>query len=57
MMKAIVSVDLRWGIGYERKLLQRIPGDIHYFKQMTLGNIVVMGRETFESLPKRAFKR
>jgi dihydrofolate reductase len=51
MMKAIVAVDLNWGIGYKGNLLQRIPEDMQFFKQMTLGKIVVMGRETFESLP------
>ncbi|HYE82497.1 MAG TPA: dihydrofolate reductase [Clostridia bacterium] len=50
-MKAIVAVDLDWGIGYKGCLLQRIPGDMKFFKQMTLGKVVIMGRETFESLP------
>jgi len=50
-MKAIVAVDLNWGIGYKGSLLQRIPEDMKYFKQMTLGKAVIMGRETFESLP------
>ncbi len=50
-MKAIVNVDLNWGIGCNGKLLVRIPEDMRFFKQTTLGKIVVMGRETFESLP------
>ena len=50
-MKLIVAVDLNWGIGYRGNLLQRIPGDMKFFKQMTLGKVVIMGRETFESLP------
>ena len=50
-MKAIVAVDLNWGIGYRGNLLQRIPEDMKFFKQMTLGKVVIMGRETFESLP------
>ena len=50
-MKAIVAVDLNWGIGRKGNLLQRIPEDMKFFKQMTLGKVVVMGRETFESLP------
>lgn len=50
-MKAIVAVDLNWGIGYQGKLLQWIPEDMKFFKQMTLGKVIVMGRETFESLP------
>lgn len=50
-MKAIVAVDSDWGIGCCGKLLFRIPEDLKFFKEMTLGKVVVMGRETFESLP------
>lgn len=50
-MKAIVAVDLNWGIGKGRELLQFIPEDMKFFKEKTLGNVVIMGRETFESLP------
>lgn len=50
-MKAIVAADLNWGIGYKGSLLVRIPEDMKFFKEMTLGKVVVMGRETFESLP------
>jgi dihydrofolate reductase len=50
-MKAIVAVDLNWGIGYQGKLLQRIPEDMKFFKAATTGKVVIMGRETFESLP------
>lgn len=50
-MKAILSADMNWGIGYEGKLLQRVPEDMKFFMQKTTGKVVVMGRETFESLP------
>ena len=50
-MKAILSADLNWGIGCDGKLLQRVPEDMKRFMHMTTGKIVVMGRETFESLP------
>ena len=50
-MKAIVAVDMNWGIGYKGSLLVRIPEDMRFFKEMTLGKAVIMGRETFESLP------
>lgn len=50
-MKAIVAVDLNWGIGFKGNLLQRIPDDMKYFKQKTMGKIVIMGRGTFDSLP------
>jgi dihydrofolate reductase len=50
-MKAILSADLNWGIGCGGKLLQRVPEDMRFFMNMTSGKVVVMGRETFESLP------
>lgn len=50
-MKIIVAVDSNWGIGCNGKLLQHIPEDMKFFKEKTIGNVVVMGRETFESLP------
>lgn len=53
-MKAIVAVDLNWAIGCEGNLLQIIPEDMKFFKNKTSGNVVIMGRETFESLPGKA---
>ena len=50
-MKAILSADINWGIGCDGKLLQRVPEDMKFFVKMTTGKVVIMGRETFESLP------
>lgn len=50
-MKTIVAVDNNWGIGKDGCLLCSIPGDLKYFKEKTLGKVVVMGRTTYESLP------
>jgi len=50
-MNLIVAVDENWGIGYKGDLLVKIREDLKYFKRMTVGKIVVMGRVTFESLP------
>ncbi|MFA5637961.1 MAG: dihydrofolate reductase [Anaerovoracaceae bacterium] len=50
-MKAIVAVDKNWGIGNCGELLCKIPGDLLYFKEKTKDKVVVMGRNTFESLP------
>lgn len=38
------------GIGYDNKLIMRIPADMQHFKDLTLGNVVIMGRKTFESI-------
>ena len=53
MISAIVAVDENWGIGYNGDLLEHIPEDSKYFKQLTSGNTIVMGRKTWDSLPKK----
>ena len=53
-MKAIVAADKNWGIGKDNNLLVSIPSDMKNFRALTLGNVVVMGRKTFESLPNQA---
>lgn len=50
-MKAIVAVDEKWGIGKDGQLLARLPGDLKYFKEKTIGQTIIMGRKTLESLP------
>lgn len=50
-MKTIVAVDNNWGIGKDGGLLVHLPGDLKYFKEKTLGKVVVMGRATLESFP------
>lgn len=42
------------GIGFENKLLYWLPNDLKRFKALTTGNTIIMGRKTFESLPKGA---
>lgn len=53
MISAIVAVDNNWGIGFNGNLLEHIPEDLKYFKELTSGYIVVMGRKTWDSLPKK----
>ena len=56
MISAIVAVDNNWGIGYNGDLLEHIPEDLKYFKELTTGHVVVMGRKTWDSLPKKPLK-
>lgn len=51
MWKLIASADKNWGIGTGNRLLVQIPSDMKRFREMTTGNVVVMGRKTLESLP------
>lgn len=50
-MQAIVCVDKNWGIGEKNNLLFHLPQDMAFFREKTLGKTVVMGRNTFQSLP------
>lgn len=50
-MKAIVAVDKFWGIGKNNDLLFSIPEDMKFFRQTTLGKVVVMGANTLRSFP------
>lgn len=53
----IAAVADNGAIGRENSLLWHISGDMKYFRQVTTGSPVIMGRKTFESiggpLPKR----
>lgn len=54
MISIIAAVDRKRGIGYQNKLLFWLPNDLKRFKALTTGNTIIMGRKTFESLPKGA---
>lgn len=53
MISAIVAVDENFGIGFNGDLLEHIPEDLKHFKELTSGHNVVMGRKTWDSLPKK----
>jgi dihydrofolate reductase len=50
-MNIIAAVDKNWAIGKNNQLLVRIPMDQKFFREMTTGKVVVMGRKTLESFP------
>lgn len=52
-LSIIVAADENNGIGYRNQLPWRLSNDLQRFKQLTTGNVVVMGRKTWESLPKK----
>jgi len=53
MISIIVAVSDDWGIGCDNKLLWHIPEDLKRFKRLTLGKCVIMGKKTWESLPRK----
>lgn len=54
MIRAILACDDDWGIGKDGDLpWPHNPADLKWFKQCTDGGVVVMGRKTWESLPRK----
>jgi dihydrofolate reductase len=52
-LSIVVVVDQNRGIGLKNKLLTYISADLKRFKEITKGHTVVMGKNTWLSLPKR----
>ncbi len=50
-MNMIVTADENWAIGYRGKQLVSIPINMKFFREITEGKVVVMGRKTMEELP------
>ena len=52
----VVAMDEKGGIGVEGDLPWRLPADMRFFKELTIGNgnnAVFMGRKTWESIPDK----
>ena len=49
----IVAIAKNFAIGKDNNLLWHIPNDLRRVKKLTTGNVIVMGRNTYLSLPRR----
>ena len=54
MISIIVAIAENGAIGYKGDLIYHLSADLRRFKELTTGNTVIMGRKTFQSLPKGA---
>ena len=52
MIALIVAIDQNNAIGKDNQLLWHLPKDLSFFKNVTSGNAIIMGRKTFESIGK-----
>ncbi len=52
MIHIIVAASENNAIGKDNKLLWHLPNDLKYFKSVTTGHPIIMGRKTFESIGK-----
>ena len=51
-LSLIVAVSENRVIGHKNKLPWHLPADLKYFKKLTMGHHIIMGRKTFESIGK-----
>ncbi len=49
----VVACGLKNEIGANNDLLWHLPADMAYFKELTMNHHVLMGRVTYESIPKK----
>ncbi|NLA82108.1 MAG: dihydrofolate reductase [Clostridiaceae bacterium] len=50
-MKAIVACDPCWGIGCRGCLQQRVSSDLRRFRALTMGKVIIYGRNTLDTFP------
>lgn len=50
IISLIAAIDEAGGIGSNNQLLAYLPADLKYFKSVTLGKPIIMGRKTYESI-------
>jgi dihydrofolate reductase len=53
MISIIVAIAENYAIGKNNDLLWHIPEDLKRFKRLTTGHSVIMGKKTYESLPRK----
>ena len=54
MINIICALAQNGAIGYQNELIYHLRADLQRFKALTTGHTIIMGRRTFESLPKGA---
>ena len=58
MIKAILACDETWGIGKDGDMpWPHNSADLKWFKEKTIGSVVVMGKSTWYSLPFKPLKK
>lgn len=49
----IIAIDENFGISKNGSIPWNVPDDMKFFKEKTMGNIVIMGKNTFQSIPEK----
>jgi dihydrofolate reductase len=50
MLSLIVAIARNRVIGYQNRMPWHLPAELAYFKQITMGHPIIMGRKTFDSI-------
>jgi len=50
VIKILVACDEKRVIGKNNTLIWHLPADLKRFKELTTGNVIIMGRKTFDSI-------
>ncbi len=50
VIKILVACDEKSLIGKNNTLIWHLPADLKRFKELTTGNVIIMGRKTFDSI-------
>ena len=53
MISMIASVGKNRELGKDNNLIWHIPDDMKFFKETTMGHVVIMGLNTYKSLPTK----
>ncbi|MFA5603277.1 MAG: dihydrofolate reductase [Bacilli bacterium] len=56
-LSLIAAIGKNMELGYQNDLIWKIKEDLQFFKQKTMGSYIIMGRKTYESLPKKLQER
>lgn len=57
MFEIVAAIGKNGEIGANGNLIWHIPEDLRFFRRLTEGSCVLMGRKTFESLPNGPLKK
>ena len=55
-LSLIAAVGEDGELGYNNSLIWKIREDLHFYKDMTMGKNIIMGRKTLESMPLKALE-
>lgn len=53
-LSLIAAIGSKRELGYQNQLIWHIKEDLAFYKQMTMGKYIIMGRNTLETMPKKA---